>query len=100
MTHCSPATVSRVGVIYVESEDVGTAAVIESWLQTIEVEGFRPILMELFSRYFEKTMGFIKSQEIPQVVSLSNVCVITNICKILTGLVSKAAALENGLRTF
>lgn len=96
MTHCSPATVSRVGIIYVENEDVGTAAVIESWLQTVGVEAFRPILMEFFSRYFDKTMNFIRSQEMPQVVSLSSVCIMTNICKILKGLVIKAAALENG----
>ncbi|GAX84980.1 hypothetical protein CEUSTIGMA_g12401.t1, partial [Chlamydomonas eustigma] len=37
MIHCSPATVSRGGVIYVNAEDVGWKPVVDSWIEKLEV---------------------------------------------------------------
>lgn len=36
MNHCSPATVSRGGVIFVNAEDVGWKPVVDSWIEKLE----------------------------------------------------------------
>jgi hypothetical protein len=37
MNHCSPATVSRGGVIFVNAEDVGWKPAVDSWIEKLEV---------------------------------------------------------------
>jgi hypothetical protein len=37
MNHCSPATVSRGGVIFVNVDDVGWKPVVDSWIEKLEV---------------------------------------------------------------
>lgn len=37
MNHCSPATVSRGGVIFVNAEDVGWKPMVDSWIEKLEV---------------------------------------------------------------
>jgi dynein heavy chain len=37
MNHCSPATVSRGGVIFVNADDVGWKPVVDSWIERLEV---------------------------------------------------------------
>lgn len=39
MNHCSPATVSRGGVIFVNADDVGWKPVVDSWIEKLEVSG-------------------------------------------------------------
>lgn len=39
MAHCSPATVSRGGVIFVNADDVGWKPVVDSWIERLEVRG-------------------------------------------------------------
>ena len=48
MTHCSPATVSRGGVIFVNAEDVGWKPAVDSWLERLEAAEYRPLLTALF----------------------------------------------------
>eukprot|EP00961_Rhodomonas_salina_P210143 2837303-Rhodomonas_salina.1 len=57
----SPATVSRVGIIYLEpSTSVGTKAMVTSWLQTLppDVEPYRDQLQKLFDDIFEDALDF------------------------------------------
>ena len=44
MNHCSPATVSRGGVIYVNAEDVGWKPIVDSWIERLEAAEYRPLL--------------------------------------------------------
>lgn len=37
MNHCSPATVSRGGVIFMNSDDVGWQPIVASWIDKLEV---------------------------------------------------------------
>lgn len=41
MNHCSPATVSRGGVIYVNADDVGWKPVVDSWIERLEASEYR-----------------------------------------------------------
>ena len=50
MNHCSPATVSRGGVVFVNHDDVGWRPAVESWMDTLEVKELKPLLSGLFDR--------------------------------------------------
>ena len=59
----SPATVSRVGIIYLEpSTSVGSAAVVTSWLQTLPpaVECHKQQLLKLFDALLDEAIDFHK----------------------------------------
>ena len=53
MNHCSPATVSRGGVIFVNADDVGWKPGVDSWIEKLEAAEYRPLLTTLFSRYVD-----------------------------------------------
>ena len=50
MNHCSPATVSRGGVIFVNADDIGWKPAVESWIERLECADYRPLLSMLFRR--------------------------------------------------
>ncbi|CAD7696266.1 unnamed protein product [Ostreobium quekettii] len=85
MNHCSPATVSRGGVIFVNAEDVGWKPVVDSWIETLEATEYRPLLTTLFSRYVDKSMEHCR-RNFKSVVQLPAVSQAMTICKILEGI--------------
>ena len=56
MFHCSPATVSRGGVIYLNQDDIGWKPMVDSWIEAREATEYRPILIELFDRYMPRSL--------------------------------------------
>jgi len=86
MVHCSPATVSRGGVVYVNAEDIGWAPIVESWVQSLEATEYRPTLTKLFSNYLEKTLEYCR-KNFKTVVPLVAMNIATSICKILEGMI-------------
>ena len=48
MNHCSPATVSRGGVIFVNADDIGWKPFVESWVEKLEAAEYKPLLSMLF----------------------------------------------------
>lgn len=56
MNHCSPATVSRGGVVFMNAEDVGWRPPVESWMNSLEVTEYKPLLTALFDRYADASM--------------------------------------------
>ena len=59
LNNASPATVSRAGIIYVSSTELGWAPVVASWLQTrpaAEAEALRP----LFDRLVDPMLDFVR----------------------------------------
>ena len=50
MNHCSPATVSRGGVIFVNAEDNGWKPAVESWVERLECVEYKPLVSMLFRR--------------------------------------------------
>lgn len=51
MVHCSPATVSRGGVVFVNAEDVGWKPCVDSWLDWLEVGGGGHVFQVLSNYY-------------------------------------------------
>ena len=86
MNHCSPATVSRGGVIYVNAEDIGWAPIVESWVQGLEAAEFRPLLTTLFHKYVEKSIDYCR-RNFKTVIPLVGMNLATTICKVLEGII-------------
>ncbi|CAI2733353.1 unnamed protein product [Schistosoma spindalis] len=81
----SPATVSRCGMVYVDSEDLGWLPYVKSWIKTIE-EKLTPYVIEyimnLFTKYVDPFMNFVMTKcttIIPQVP----IARIQTMCKLL-----------------
>lgn len=88
MNHCSPATVSRGGVIFVNADDVGWKPVVDSWIERLECAEYRPLLTTLFSRYVDPTLEYCR-RNFKYVVPLPAVNQVMTVCKILEGLLPK-----------
>ncbi|MEW5311809.1 MAG: hypothetical protein WDW38_003494 [Sanguina aurantia] len=88
MNHCSPATVSRGGVIYVNAEDVGWKPAVDSWIDKLEATEYRPLLTTLFARYVDPCLEFCR-RNFKNVVPLMPITQATTICKILEGILPK-----------
>lgn len=88
MNHCSPATVSRGGVIYVNAEDVGWRPVVDSWIEKLEAAEYRPLLAALFTRYVDASIEYCR-RNFKTVVPLIAVNQAMTICKILEGMLPK-----------
>ena len=95
MIHCSPATVSRGGVIFVNAEDIGWGPVVDSWVHGLEAKEYVPVLTELFSRYMEKSLDFVRRNfrtVLPHHMTgpcLPAVNIATSVCKILEQFIPK-----------
>ncbi|VDO49605.1 unnamed protein product, partial [Schistosoma margrebowiei] len=81
----SPATVSRCGMVYVDSEDLGWLPYVKTWIKTIE-EKLTPYVIEyimnLFIKYVDPFMNFVMTKcttIIPQVP----IARIQTMCKLL-----------------
>ncbi|KAI8473051.1 MAG: flagellar outer dynein arm heavy chain beta [Monoraphidium minutum] len=88
MNHCSPATVSRGGVIFVNADDVGWKPVVDSWIEKLEASEYRPLLTTLFSRYVDPCLEYCR-RNFKTVVPLPAVNQVMTICKILEGILPK-----------
>lgn len=79
MNHCSPATVSRGGVVFVNAEDVGWRPPVESWMSSLEVTEYRPLLSALFDRYADVSMDYCrKCAPPPHILAAAPRCSLTN----------------------
>lgn len=63
MNHCSPATVSRGGVIFVNVDDVGWKPVVDSWIEKLEVSNScKQQLMRMLHVAVVVGHGFVQRQ--------------------------------------
>lgn len=88
MNHCSPATVSRGGVIFVNEGDVGWKPVVDSWIENLEVAEVKPLLTTMFSKYVDKSLEHCR-RNFKTVVPIPAVSQVQAICKILEGILPR-----------
>ncbi|KAL4450636.1 hypothetical protein ABPG77_000992 [Micractinium sp. CCAP 211/92] len=88
MNHCSPATVSRSGVIFVNADDIGWKPAVESWVEKLECIEYKPLLSMLFSKYVEPTLDHCR-RNFKTVVPLSPINQVQTLMKILEGVLPK-----------
>ena len=85
MVHCTPATVSRGGVVYLNADDVGWLPAVESWIQARDDKVTAPILSELFERYLDKSLEHCR-RHFKTLVPLVAINQAQTLCKILEGM--------------
>ncbi|KAI3434555.1 hypothetical protein D9Q98_002628 [Chlorella vulgaris] len=84
MNHCSPATVSRGGVIFVNVDDIGWKPAVESWVDKLECVDYKPLLGMLFSKYVDATLEYCR-RHLRNLVPLPAINQVQTLCKILEG---------------
>ncbi|EDQ90997.1 uncharacterized protein MONBRDRAFT_20211 [Monosiga brevicollis MX1] len=78
----SPATVSRCGMVYHDTADLGWQPYVTSWLSNPRFEAYRGPLQALFEKYVERLLDFVrhKCEELVETSLLSRV---TSLCNLL-----------------
>ena len=94
MLHCSPATVSRGGVIYLNDDDIGWQPYVESWIAGLEEQQYHPLLIELFARYLERGLDYVR-RNFKHVTPLVYINMAQTVCKILEGMLPSEALPPN-----
>jgi dynein heavy chain len=88
LKNATPATVSRAGILYVNSSDVGHEPYVHSWLATRN-ETEKKLLSELFERYLAKIIEYYQSAKLETLVPLPMINIVQSLCYLLTGLLTK-----------
>ena len=85
MNHCSPATVSRGGVIFVNADDVGWKPAADSWVEGLEgAPEYKPLLTTLFAKYVEASVEHCR-RAFRTVVPLPPINQVQTLCKVRGG---------------
>ena len=79
----TPATVSRAGILYVSSNDIGYSPVFVSWVERRDSISERNQLLLLFDKYIPRCLELLKSGRVRTITPLVDVCHIEMLCNIL-----------------
>lgn len=95
LKNASPATVSRAGIIYLSSSELGWHPLIQSWMVS-RAPRERAALSPLFDKYLAPLLEFVRVECTP-VVALEEACLVNTLCTMLTGALSSEQ--DDGVRT-
>ena len=85
MVHCSPATVSRGGVIFVNQDDIGWKPPKDSWIASLDCDQYRPLLSSFFEKYIDESIDYVR-RNFRTLVPIEPMAVVDSICHILEGI--------------
>eukprot|EP00163_Fabomonas_tropica_P002875 TRINITY_DN1232_c0_g1_i1.p1 TRINITY_DN1232_c0_g1~~TRINITY_DN1232_c0_g1_i1.p1 ORF type:complete len:4516 (+),score=1594.38 TRINITY_DN1232_c0_g1_i1:127-13674(+) len=88
----SPATVSRCGMVYLDTTDLGWWPYVESWLQRRPDPDEADVLRKLFEKFVPKLLEF-KNRECVMLIHVADLCAVTGLCNLYEAL----ATPENGV---
>jgi dynein heavy chain len=91
LSQASPATVSRCGMIYIDTNEVGWRPYADSWIAKKEKE-LQGHLSALFAKHIQHVLDF-RARECKELVPTTTLNAVVSLCKIFDALATK----ENGL---
>ncbi|KAI8821286.1 dynein heavy chain and region D6 of dynein motor-domain-containing protein [Fimicolochytrium jonesii] len=91
MSTASPATVSRVGMIYMDYEDLGWRPYLTSWMQCRDDKGSAEMLGRLVDKYLPRTLEFRKSCK--ELVPVPEISAVISFCTLFDAVATR----ENGV---
>lgn len=91
LAQASPATVSRCGMVYCDSMDLGWEAIVDSWLNTFDNDRFdddlKKYIRNLFTQYFNEILKFARQRCAFMIHQVEN-SKIEMLCKMLKAIIS------------
>ncbi|CAF0866110.1 unnamed protein product, partial [Didymodactylos carnosus] len=79
----TPATVSRAGILYVSTNDIGYSPLYQSWVEQRESSVEKNQLLILFDKYIPRCLELLRSGRIRTITPLVDVCHVHMLCNIL-----------------
>lgn len=89
LKYATPATVSRAGILYVNSSDLGWLPYVQSWLDKREDSSEKTNLTVLFDRYVNVCLDALNSGRFKR-AKVENFSMVVSLCNILEGLLTPA----------
>lgn len=87
LKYATPATVSRAGILYLNTTDVGWGPYVQSWLEKREDASERSSLSVLFDRYVNTCLDMYKSGKF-KTAKIEEFSMVVMLCNILEGLLT------------
>ena len=92
----SPATVSRCGMVYNDSKDLGWEPYVTSWLAKRKDEKLQQPLKALFSKYVNKILEF-RRKHCKELVPTGELNAVTSLCYLLEAFATPNNGVRKGL---
>ncbi|KAI9209879.1 dynein heavy chain and region D6 of dynein motor-domain-containing protein, partial [Polychytrium aggregatum] len=87
LKYATPATVSRAGILYLNTTDLGWNPYVQSWLDKREDAAEKSALTVLFDRYVNITLDALRSGKF-KMANVEEFCMVVTLCNILEGLLT------------
>jgi len=90
LNNATPATVSRAGIVFINSKDIGWKPFLDSWIEKRENEKEKSQLLALINRYTTPELLAEIQSAFKFVVPVSEINMIRTMCYLLEGLLARA----------
>ncbi|KAJ3096963.1 hypothetical protein HDU97_005410 [Phlyctochytrium planicorne] len=87
LKYATPATVSRAGILYLNTTDLGWNPYVQSWLDKREDQAEKSSLSVLFDRYINPCLDAVRSGRF-KMASVEEFSMVVSVCNILEGLLT------------
>ena len=88
LDNATPATVSRAGILFINTKDVGSKPFLDSWIERRENDKEKSSLLALFNKY--TTPEFLHEMlQFPRIIAVSEINMIRTLCFLLEGLLGR-----------
>ena len=105
LENATPATVSRAGILYVNKEDIGWTAILESWATALTTSGSLPPdigdFLGFCESYVESAIQIIAERKLESVIPVSHVNLVQTVTALMDELLrshAKATQLDEAMR--